>query len=544
MNINDTIEKNFSKLFTTYFYEIEISQTIIDEFNWNKMSSFFESLYNSLLELTNKQEFIKNYYLITLLYINYTNFLKYISHPDSETSHILDFLNKIKINTSIIKYINDNAKYDKHINNIFTTINPFIKNKLEHSKNISNNELGNFINNTQQLEKLYLDDNITSKKMLNTILYKYILSNNVNEKNFHNFYVKKILDDNLTYDIDTDIFIKSLPEYKNIINLTVEQEIKYNLGIQLSQLINFLIKNDKNLKVDIIINNDKTKYYEIVNTKLGGKIIIKKSSHKVNEINIFQQNFNLIGFNIKELKNYSFIKKTNNFIVVEYASSIINDLSNLLHLTHLLTCALKLLETFPSTLYECLYPLDYNKYYYNSFVNFLTFIKPNINKDMSYNRFLIDLIKYYYIYSYYDYYFYYNTNLTKTIIDRIKHKNEIFIEFCESLKIIFKLPDEMKNYPPFFNMNDDIDNLIYYNFDIPNYFKFLDFINALITVFSVEIKVPEKFNILKIISFIYSIQEQKNIPVVQKAGVSKTTNNAYIEYFDENVDNYVFTEQF
>jgi hypothetical protein len=118
---------------------------------------------------------------------------------------------------------------------------------------------------------------------------------------------------------------------------------------------------------------------------------------------------------------------------------------------------------------------------------------------MSYNRFLIDLIKYYYIYSYYDYYFYYNSNLVKTAIDRIKYKNNIFTEFCDSLKFLFKLPTEMTNYPPFFNIEDDLDNLIYYTLEIPNYFKFHDFLSALIHVFNIGINNPNNFDLMKII---------------------------------------------
>jgi hypothetical protein len=279
----------------------------------------------------------------------------------------------------------------------------------------------------------------------------------------------------------------------------VGSEIKNNLGIHLSKLIKFIINDYPFIKFDTITNSQKVKIIELTNIKFGGKVIIQKSLRKVNDINLYQQNINLINFNIKELKNLYILKKTNNFIVLEYTSSIINDLSTLLHLTHLLTCCVKLLETYPSSIYECMYPIDYNKYYYKTFVNFLSYIKENINHDMSYNRFLVDLIKYYYIYSYYDYYFYYNTNLVKTVTERIKYKNNIFNEFCESLKYLFKLPVEMTSYPPFFNIEDDIDNLIYYSQEIPNYFKFFDLITAIIEVFDIKINDPNNFDLIKII---------------------------------------------
>lgn len=581
MNVNDIIEKYFKKIFVNYFDGIQITNELINDYKWMNISWIFNSLYENLLELSNHSEFIKNYYLIMLLYVNYTNFLKYINHPDYESKDVFDYLNKIKNNVKIIKFIFDNST---HINfdNILNTFNPFIKNKLKNTTNFIDNQLNSFILNIQQLEKIYLDDNTSHKKILNTMLYRFILSNNTSENNFHNFFIKNIIEDAISYDINFKVFMDTLPNYKNIINLNVTQEIRNNLGINLSHLINFLIKDCKNLKLNTIVDSDKNKYFELINTKIGGKIIIKKSPNKINELNIYQQNINLIGFNIKELKNYSFIKKTNNFIIIEYSSSIINNFSNLLHLTHLLTYGIKLLETYPSSIYECLYPIDYNKYYYNTFVNLLTFIKSNINKDMSYNRFMIDLIKYYYIYSYYDYYFYYNTNLVKTIIERVKYKNNIFNEFCESLKIIFKLPPEMSNHPPFFNISDDIDNLIYYGFEIPNYFKFMDLINAIITVFNIEIKNPNKFDLIKIILTIdceiidsnntqnivlddtknnkistkkESLYDKQNSPCQKSSfdkkssekstndNITKNINNAYIELNADNSDNYALNTE-
>ena len=574
MNLNDTIEKYFYKLFISYFDEIKITTELINDYKWKNISVIFNSLYNNLMELSKKTDFIKNYYLVTLLYINYTNFLKYINHPDSDSKEILEFLNKIKHNAEIIKFISEKSDYE-NFDTIFNTFNPFVKNKFKNSKNIQSSQLTGFISNVKQLENIYLDYNVSSKKILNTMLYRYILSNNTDENNFHEFFIKNIIEDKLVYDIDFNLFMNTLPSYKNIVNINVSQEIKNNLGIHLSQLINFVIREHPNLKIKVVVNPDKTKYFELINTKFGGKLIIKKSSCKTNDLNIYQQNINLIGFNIKELKNYPFIKKTNNFIVIEYSSSIINNLSSLLHLTHLLTSGVKLLETFPSSIYECLYPIDYNKYYYKTFVNFLSFIKSNINNDMSYNRFLIDLIKYYYVYSYYDYYFYYNTDLVKTIIDRIKYKNNIFNEFCESLKFIFKLPSEMTNYPPFFNIDEDIDNLIYYSFEIPNYFKFLDLINAIVTVFNIEIKDPKKFDLIKIIltincdnaNFINEIVKNEKYTEIKQIkpqkmassdkqssssdkkisssnknkedNLSKHNNNAYVELNADDSENYI-----
>ncbi len=549
MDMNDINNKSINRLFLYNFNEIKITDELFNEYNWNNISKFFNFLNEQLLTLLNKNDFIKNYYLITLFYVNYINFLKYLNHPDSENSEIYEFINKIKFNPKIITYLLENKNVYE---NIIETFNPFVKKKLINSKNVNLAKIIDFINNVKQLDNIYNEPNISMKKILNIVLYRHILSNSVNEENFHNFFIKNVIEDTIDYKLDFNSFVENIPNCKDIINLSVSQDIKNNLGIQLSKLINFLIADNPNIKMSICSNNDKTKYIEIINTKFGGKILIKKSTNKINELNIYQQNINLIGFNIKEIKNYSFLKKTNNFIVIEYSSSIINNLSNLLHLTHLITAGIKLLESYPATLNECLYPIDYNKYYYKTFYNFLNFIKAEINQDMSYNRFLIDLIKFYYIYSYYDYYFYYNNKLVKTIIERVRYKNNIFNEFCTSLKYIFKLPEEMTNYPPFLNIDEDIDNLIYYNLEIPNYFKFCDLINAFVDVFDIKLN-NNKIDLLKIIKIIkcnevlpVNINYNNNINKSSSKSESssshknqeKFANNAFIELNEENSDNY------
>ena len=562
--MNDIIDKYITKLFTNYFDEIKTKEEIYSDYSWNNISKMFNSLYNNLLTTSDSQNFTKNYYLVTLFYVNYTNFLKYINHKDIELSEIYDFINTIKYNPDFLKLFFDNKEDFK---NIIATLNPFIKKKINVCKNLSLQQIKELITNVKQLDFLYTDENFSLKKILNIILYRHILSNNTEFKSFHLFFVKNIIESPLTYKINFNFFMDNIPNYKAIVNLNVSHDIRNNLGIQLSQFVNYLIKDYPNIKMSIVTNLDKTKHIELLDTKFGGKIVIKKSADKTNTINIYQQNINLIGFNIKELKNQSFIKKTNNFIEIQYCSSIINNLSNLLHLTHLLTCGLKIIETYPGSLNECMYPIDYNKYYYKSFCNFLTFIKSNVNIDMSYNRFLIDLIKYYYIYSYYDYYFYYNTNLINTIIERIKHKNNIFSDFCTSLKYIFKLPDEMTSYPPFFAVNDDIDNLIYYNLEIPNYFKFCDLISAVIDIFEIDIINSNKFDLLKIIKTIKCNENSilpenktqnnnqqnnnqqnnnKNSSSSSSSEINETNDdkaNAFIELNMENSDNYALNTE-
>jgi len=562
MNIIE--EKHLNNLFINYFDKITINNNLIENYKWKNISNIFNTLYEKLILLSDSSEFIKNYYLIMLYFINYTNFLKYIKHPDYELSALYIFLDKIKYNCDILKYIKKNID-NNDIKNILTTFNPFLQNKIKILKIFDKKQLNNFIDNIKNLENIYLSNNTTNKKIINVLIYRYILSNNVQEINYHNFIINNIIENNTDDILNLDYFIKNIPNYKNILNLTVNFEIKNNLNIKLIDLIKFLINENPNIKIEFMEISNK-KIIQLTNIKFGGKIIIKKSLNKINKINLHQQNINLINFNIKELKKNDFIKKTNNFIVIEYISSTIKDLSTLLHLTHLITCGIKLLNTYSGSIYECMYPIDYNKYYYKTFINFLTFIKDNINKYMDYNRFLIDLIKYYYIYSYYDYYFYYNSNLAKTLVDNIKFKYDIFNEFCDSLKFLFNLPNTITNYPPFFDIDDDLDNLIYYTLEIPNYFKFYDLINALIFVYDIKISNNTNYDLIKIILTINcnltnnvsndkvinnsDLKNDENISKISIENIPKNekklakNNNAFIELNIENSENYALNTEF
>jgi hypothetical protein len=590
MDINNIIDKYFIKLFIKNFDEIKITEEIKNRYSWKNMYNIFDDLYNNLKK--DIKNFKENYYLLILIFMNYTNFLKYINHDDINSVDMFDYIHKIKYNHEfIILFFNDrknNKKYSEKYSDIIDTFNPFIKSFISNDS-LTENDIINFINNSKLLANSYnLKNNESqnnSKRILDIILYKYILSNECNFNNFHNFFIKNIINKSPSYDFNFNIFMNNIPNYKNLIQLNVSEDIDNNLNIKLSDIIDFIIINNPNINKKTINVSEKIKYYELVNIKFGGKLLIKKSINRTNDITIYQQNINLLNFNIKELKKYSFIKKTNNFIVIEYSSSIINNLSNLLHIIHLLTIGLQILASFPSSISEYMFPIDYNKYYYKTFCNFLNYIKKKINIDMSYNRFLIDLIKYYYIYSYYDYYFYYNSKLVNTIINRINFKNNIFDDFCESLKYIFKLPNNMFSYPPFFSIDDDIDNLIYYNLEIPNYFKFCDLINAIINTFNIEIRNFDLMNIFQYIkcnydfipqNFTINKQEfnkqdnikqeftkqnnikqefnkqeftkqdnikQENIKQEKLTNNNNNPKNEYIEINIENTENYIFQSE-
>jgi hypothetical protein len=461
--------KNIINLFTNYFDEIKLSNKIIEDYNWANINEIFSNLYDSIINITNTStntcEFIKNYYLFTLMYVYYTSFLSYINHKDYNNCSMYDFFSKIKYDSQIVMYIYNN-KLDDKISTILKTFNTFLTYKLRQktSKKIQEQEIVEYIKNIRSLDKLYLLDN-THKKLLGIIMHRFILSNNFKYKNFNDFFIENIINNKKYGNLDFNTFINQIPNSKQILSLQINSEINNNLNINLNKLIEHTIKNH-NVRVVKEGNN-----LIITHNKHGGKVIICKSKTNTNEINIYQQNTNLINFNIKEIRDMSFLKRTNNFIVISYSSKNITDLSTCLHLTHLLTMSLKILESFASSIYEYMYPIEYNSYYYDSFVNFLSFIKKSINTDKTINKYLLDLFKYYFIYSYYDYYFYVNNLLINGILENIQYKNDMFLEFCSNLKKQFKLPNDMLNYPPFFNVNDDIDNPLYYTFEIPNYFK-------------------------------------------------------------------------
>ena len=310
-------------------------------------------------------------------------------------------------------------------------------------------------------------------------IFRNIISKKNNYSNYNDFFIKNIIDkQNLNILLDFNTFISKIPSGKKILDIKTKNA-SFNLNINISEVINFLAS--KLSKITVENTNNK---YIIKNNKYGGKIIICFDSTIGSiEFNNYQINYSLIHFNTDEIKNLNFLKNTSSFIEIKLNSQIIKDLSSLLDIIHLLTISIKMIESYPNDIYECIYPIDYTNYYFLSFCMFFEFIKPNIKTSLSINKFIIDLFKYFYIYSYYDYYFYYSNNLFETIMTTYHSKNNIFEDFVNNLKNLLKLPKELFAYPPFFDIEDDLNSLIYYSFEIPNYFKLFDFVNAICYVF-------------------------------------------------------------
>ena len=530
MSIDIIYTPHILNLFTTSFDKFEINKDITNTYSWTNYKNLFGNLYNNLLLSIDNNDinsFNKIYFIITLLFINYTNFLKYIKHDDYSNKNIYDFINSIKINKKIVNFIilNNNNEF---INNIIKINNPFFLNRIKSSK-LTNKEyikslINDYINECKQMDKI-TDNNIVNgeKKILNIIIFRFMYTKNINYDNYHNFFIKKILNQKNNSNLNN--FLKLIPSSKNILNVrNLYVTSNNNIDININKIIKFFVNNNNKISITNTTNNNNSYKYYITNKKYGGTLILNINENNNNnlEFNYFQKNLSLLSYNISDLKHINFLNKTNNLIEININNNIIDNISNLLHIFHLLTSSFKLLESYPDNLYECVYPIDYNKYYYDSLCNFLQFIKPFINNNISYNKFMIDLIKYVFIYSYYDYYFYYSNNLLDAILSNYKFKNNIFNDFLLNLKTTLRLPEDLLNYPPFFNINDDIDTIIYYNFEIPNYLKLFDIINAIIDTF--DIKINNKLNIIEQ-SIYFFIKDIKDIEINKNIENNKNNKN-------------------
>ncbi len=510
-------------LFTLQFDEIKKKYSD-DNFSWKKFQPIFLNLYNLLFKSIESKDIINNYYLFTFLYLNYTNYLKYISSPDFNNQDIYKMIDKIKYNKIILNNIMNNI-HDDNILKILKINNNFISkkirkkiNNLEQRKNI----IEEYTNNSKQIDKFYDMTNSNSKKIFNIVLFRYLISIKNGYTSYDDFVRKKIINyNNLKILLDFEEFMKKIPFSKSILDLKVKNS-DFSVNINLNDLINFIVK--KTSKVNIESFNDK---YILSNNKYGGKIIINFSNSESNnnEFYIYQLNYSMIHYQIKELSEFNFLKKTDNLVKINLTSHNITDYTTLLQITHFITISLKILETHPTDLYECVNPLDYTNYYFLSFCMFLEFVKSDIKTSVGLNKFIVDLIKYFYIYAYYDYYFYYSDKLVTTIMKNYNYKYEIFNEFIDNLKKTLKIPKELYSHPPFFDIDDDINSIIYYSFEIPSYYKLFDLINAICYVFDKKYYSTNTFDFLIMIKkhFII-IPESNNIPQNNLKN-KKTTNN-------------------
>jgi hypothetical protein len=136
-----------------------------------------------------------------------------------------------------------------------------------------------------------------------------------------------------------------------------------------------------------------------------------------------------------------------------------------------------------------------------------------------------------------------------TIIDNKESKNEIFLEFCSSIKKLFKLPNELLSYPPFIK-NYIFDNILYYNYDEPNYLKFYDLLMAIKNLFTNDDFPTNNFSSFNILTLINNLikfnNDDDNIVLNKKKDNYKSNSenfnvknlNTFVELNIENSENY------
>jgi hypothetical protein len=534
-------DKKFIILLTIPFDEIKnYVQQENEEYNWKNIKPLFEKIFEDIYKTDTKNFFYK-YNLLKLYFVYYTNYLEFKNHEDNLNIDIDNFNDKIKYSEDIILKIL-NISDNITINKIIKKLNPF-------NININIDNPTNFIKTCKQYEKIQLVDFDNYKKILNLIIYRYLLVKNSKFNNYNDFYIKFLYkkdyhDENF---LNINHFIKMIPQLKSIIDLKKNSIIKNNFKINYIDIVRYFIKiNNNNYSIEEISDNS----FILLNNKIG-KIIFEKSDDDSNEFYTFQYKLDVFYFNSnEELKDYNFIKKSKNLFKIKYEDNIINNLSSLLNIFYILTKAFKLLDYQVSDLYEFMFINNINNFYYLTFYNFFNYINNYITFNDSVQKFLIDLIKYLYIYSYYDYYFYNNEDLMNTIIENKESKNEIFIDFCSSIKKLFKLPNELLSYPPFIK-NYIFDNILYYNYDEPNYLKFYDLLMAIKNVFiydDLHLNKFSSFDILTLINNLIKLDDndtnfnKKNLIYKSTKSISDnidiTNFNTFVELNIENSENY------
>jgi len=536
-------DKKFIILLTIPFDEVKnYIANDNEEYKWDNIKPTFENIYEDIYT-TDIKSFFYKYNLLKLYFIYYTNYLEYTNHKDNLNLDIDNFSNKIKYSEEIVLKILNNSD-NITINKIIKKLNPFNINK--HIDNPTN-----FIKTCKQYEKIQLVNFDNYKKILNLIIYRYLLVKNSKFRNYNDFFMKNIYKKEDYQDdkfINIDNFVKMIPQLKSIIDLKTNSTIKNNFKINYIDIVRYFIKINNN---DYTIEEITDVSFALTNKKIGKIIFEKSKDNDANEFYTFQYKLDVFYFNCNdnELKDFNFIKKSKNLFKIKYEDNVINNLSSLLNIFYILTKAFKLLDYNVSDLFEFMYINNINNFNYQTFYNFFNYINIHLSFSDSVQKFFIDLIKYLYIYSYYDYYFYNNEDLMNTIINNKESKNEIFLEFCFSIKKLFKLPNELLSYPPFIK-NYIFDNILYYNYDEPNYLKFYDLLMAVKNVFGIDdfpINNFSSFDILSIINNLIKINnDNDNIVINKKKDTCKSNTenfnvnnlNTFIELNIENSENY------
>ena len=118
-------------------------------------------------------------------------------------------------------------------------------------------------------------------------------------------------------------------------------------------------------------------------------------------------------------------------------------------------------------------------------------------------------------------------------MQKLEENNNNFINICNAIKNDFNIPKNISNHPPF-NVVDieDINQPIYYSYEIPNYFKLFDLINSLIDIYNIT----NYNNFDDIITQIFNITKNNNsniksynTKIISKAHVNTNIDINYTE---------------
>lgn len=416
------------KLFISNFNDILFNDT----YHWDNI----KNILSADIKIACEENKIDIFYKVLLQLSYYVNMLIYKNKifPDA-----FYYLNNILSKEKIINLCIKNKQLD--------LLHPFLKGFISSNNNSENYE--KYIKLIKKIEDTNLIKNTSYKKILNTIIYRDIYSKMTGSDTFHNFYFNSIESE---YNFDN--FIKNIQKHPTIIN------IKYdNVDIKNIKLIKIINKIFYEKEYNISYEN---KNIVIRKHNYDGKIVFVKDKFNI----IIQTQFDLdvLLHNHKNLKE-KYMRNNKNIIYIKYSTNDIPDDLSLLELINKIVTAKYKLSYFAQNISDLLYYKDTT---YLADV-FKFYIKLTKNK-----HFVLQIFKFFYIYSYYDYFFYYDNELVHMLRNGEK-KGEMFNEFCEHLKRIFKFPKEMYKYPPFY----DNDSIIGYEFNYPNYIKLYHLTNAI-----------------------------------------------------------------
>ena len=505
----EIIDNNdIKKLFICHFDTINNNKDYKTIYAWANMKKYFnkllEILINFDLNKKNRQEYVKYYIFTKFLYIFYVNYLEYSDHDDATNNEIDIFNENFKYNLKIIYKIHSSHKNPLKLLNF---LNPFFKNVKSHYNHDDDTFL-NICKTNKKYENINLSNN-NIKKIVNLITFNNNMVVNLDYKNYSHFYYKNIIDRKHYFNnnfVDFTDFVNDIPSYKNLILINVNDKdgSKCNkVNIRISNVIKFILNYFPYLSYSRNTNNEGG--YIITNTKNDGKIIIEKSNETTNII--FQYNLNLFYLNNSELNDITYFKKTNNFIKIKYQNNTITDLTSLFNMFYYITRSCKYLDFYSSNIDELFNIEKCNYCFYDTFFYFLSFIKNDIlENNVFYKKFVVDIVKYFYLYSYYDYYFYNDTELVMLLngVSDSNEKYKIFEKFCTNIKKLFKIPNELLFYPPFFNIENCNDNVFFYSYDYINYLKLYDMLYSICTVFKLDVDIDNN-NVCHIINNFISI---------------------------------------